>query len=48
MNRVHKSGWNSLMYACDYGSVDVVALLLKNGADAKTQIGNPLLEKNII
>ena len=36
------------MYACDYGSVDVVALLLKYGADSKTQIGKPLLENNII
>jgi ankyrin repeat protein len=48
VNKVHKSGWNSLMYACDYGSVDVVALLLKYGADSKTQIGKPLLENNII
>ena len=39
VNKVHRSGWNSLMHACDSGVSDVVELLLKHGADPKADIG---------
>ena len=38
VNKILSGGWNLLMYACDYGVCDIVTLLLKSGADAKTQI----------
>ena len=32
-NSADMNGWNSLMFACAYGDVEIVEYLLKNGAD---------------
>ena len=48
VGRILSGGWSSLMYACDYGDSGLVNLLLKNGADTKTQIGNKYYHQSLM
>ena len=39
VDRVLMGGWTPLMHACDYGHDDIVKILLREGSNPNTQIG---------
>ena len=45
-----QDGWTSLMRACDYGHLDIVNVLIDNGADVndKEDVSSNLLSLSLI